>query len=275
MRPRNPRLPLVPPLALTFLLAAGLPARAQSQDPASPGPDRVAALEAQVRAQSDAIAKLKEQVAALEKKLSQLAARPAAPAAPAVNPALEEQAGLAVTEINRLVAAGDMAGAKQKMTDAQSQFASTQAWKSLGRLPQELAVIGRDAPAPLKIEKWYQGESLVDPTKAKATLVVFWEKWCPHCQREVPKLEAIWQKYRDQGLQVVGLTRLTRNTTEEEALAFIKERSVSYPMAKENGEISAYFNVSGIPAAAILKDGKVVWRGNPARLTEESVGKYL
>lgn len=275
MKPRTPLIPLLPTLAVSLAIAAGAPVQAQSADPAAPGPDRLSALEAQVRAQSAEIARLRDQVAALEKKLAEMPARPAAPAAPAVNPALEEPARAAVSDINRLVAAGDMEGAKQKMTEAEPKYGSTQAWKSLGRLPQELAVIGRNAPSPLKVEKWYQGESSVDPSKAKATLLVFWEQWCPHCQREVPKLEAIWQKYREQGLQVVGLTRLTRNTTEEQALAFIKERGVSYPMAKENGEMSAYFNVSGIPAAAILKDGKVVWRGNPARISEESVAKYL
>jgi len=275
MKPRTPLIPLLPTLAVSLAIAAGAPVQAQSADPAAPGPDRLSALEAQVRAQSAEIARLRDQVAALEKKLAEMPARPAAPAAPAANPALEEPARAAVSDINRLVAAGDMEGAKQKMTEAEPKYGSTQAWKSLGRLPQELAVIGRNAPSPLKVEKWYQGESSVDPSKAKATLLVFWEQWCPHCQREVPKLEAIWQKYREQGLQVVGLTRLTRNTTEEQALAFIKERGVSYPMAKENGEMSAYFNVSGIPAAAILKDGKVVWRGNPARINEESVAKYL
>ena len=38
------------------------------------------------------------------------------------------------------------------------------------------------------------------------------------------------------------------------------------PIAKEGGAYSSVFNVSGIPAAAIVKDGKIIWRGHPARL---------
>ncbi len=274
MRPRFPS------LAVAVLLALALPAGAQTAPPPSPPPvappagDRVAALEAQVQQQAAAIEQLRQQLAAMEQKLAQ-AARPAAPAAAPVDPALEEKASLAVSQINQLVAAGDMAGAKAKLTEGQTQFGTTQAWKSMTRLSQELAVIGRDAPASIKVEKWYQGEKLIDPAKAKATLVVFWEAWCPHCQREVPKLEAIWQKYKDKGLQVVGLTKLTRNTTEEQALTFIKEKGVTYPTAKETGELSAAFNVTGIPAAAILKDGKVVWRGNPSRIDDAMIAKYL
>ena len=273
MRPRFPS------LAAVVLVALALPAGAQTASPPSPPPaappaDRVAALEAQVQQQAAAIEQLRQQLAVLERRVAETA-RPAAPAVPAADPALEEKANLALSQINQLVAAGDIAGAKAKLAEGQAQFASTQAWKSTGRLSQELAVVGRDAPATLKIEKWYQGEKQVDPAKAKATLIVFWEEWCPHCQREVPKLEALWQKYKDQGLQVVGLTKLTRGTTEEKALAFVKERGVTYPTAKETGEMSAYFNVTGIPAAAILKGGKVVWRGNPSRIDDAMIAKYL
>ena len=35
--------------------------------------------------------------------------------------------------------------------------------------------------------------------------------------------------------------------------------------------MSQHFNVSGIPAAAVVKDGKIVWRGHPARLTDEMI----
>jgi thioredoxin-like negative regulator of GroEL len=50
---------------------------------------------------------------------------------------------------------------------------------------------------------------------------------------------------------------------------------VDYPIAKETGELSRYFNVSGIPAAAVIKDGKVVWRGHPAQLKEDQLKSWL
>ena len=140
--------PCFPSLAVAVLLALALPAGAQTAPPpaappaAPPAGDRVAALEAQVQQQAAAIEQLRQQLAAMEQKLAQ-AARPAAPAAPPVDPALEEKASLAVSQINQLVAAGDMAGAKAKLTEGQAQFGTTQAWKSMTRLSQELAVIGR------------------------------------------------------------------------------------------------------------------------------------
>ena len=107
------------------------------------------------------------------------------------------------------------------------------------------------------------------------TLLVFWEEWCPHCKREVPKMQALYSGLKDDGLQVVGLTKITRSSTEEKVTSFIAEKEIAYPVAKETGELSQYFNVSGIPAAAVLKDGKVVWRGHPAQLNEAKLKAWL
>ena len=46
-------------------------------------------------------------------------------------------------------------------------------------------------------------------------------------------------------------------------------------MAKESGDASKAFGVSGIPAAAVVKDGKVVWRGHPGRLTEQMIESWI
>ena len=42
-----------------------------------------------------------------------------------------------------------------------------------------------------------------------------------------------------------------------------------------DGSLSQYFNVGGIPAAAVVKDGKVVWRGHPARLSEQMLKDWI
>jgi hypothetical protein len=39
--------------------------------------------------------------------------------------------------------------------------------------------------------------------------------------------------------------------------------------------VASHFGVSGIPAAAVVKGGKVVWRGHPARLSEQMLKDWL
>jgi thiol-disulfide isomerase/thioredoxin len=105
--------------------------------------------------------------------------------------------------------------------------------------------------------------------------VVFWEVWCPHCKREVPKLDEMYAKYKGQGLNVVGVTQVSNGKTDEEVAAFISENHVSYPTAKVGPELPNAFAVQGIPAAAVIKDGKVVWRGHPAQLNDEMITGWL
>ena len=35
------------------------------------------------------------------------------------------------------------------------------------------------------------------------------------------------------------------------------------------------FNVTGIPAAALVKEGKVIWRGHPGRLDDATIDKLI
>jgi len=134
--------------------------------------------------------------------------------------------------------------------------------------------VGKATPEGWFIEKWYQGESEVD-LDGPPTLLIFWESWCPHCRNEVPKMQKFYEKFGARGLQVVGVTRITKTATEESVKEFIAGNDVSYPMAKETGALAEYFNVKGIPAAAVVKDGKIVWRGHPIRVTEKLLESWL
>lgn len=135
----------------------------------------------------------------------------------------------------------------------------------------EEAVVGKDAV--LVAEEWLQGTATLE--ESKATLFVFWELWCPHCKREVPKLQATWEAHRDQGFNIVGVTRLTRDTKPAELAKWLADNHVGYPIAKDDGTMGEHYAVSGVPAAALVKDGKIVWRGHPANLNDNMVAATL
>jgi thiol-disulfide isomerase/thioredoxin len=142
------------------------------------------------------------------------------------------------------------------------------------RSKQEIAeesVVGKEAK--FVFAEWLQGQA--SPESSKATLLVFWEVWCPHCKREVPALQKTYTDYRDDGLAVIGITRLTRNTTVDQLHAFLAENGVTYPIARDDGVMGEHYAVSGVPAAALVKDGKVVWRGNPQRLNSSMIEAAL
>jgi thiol-disulfide isomerase/thioredoxin len=227
-------------------------------------------------ATADRVKALEEKVASLEEKVeanATAAAKGGKTAAPKDEKA-EKAAAALYEEIGKAIRDGDTEVARAKLGELKAKYGTTTAYRRARKIERELEVIGKAAPSSLSVEKWYTGETTIDFASEKPTLVVFWEIWCPHCRREVPKMQATWDKYKGK-LQMVGLTKITRSATDEKVVEFIKENKVSYPTAKEDGETSKHFNVSGIPAAAVVKGGKIVWRGHPGRLNDTMIEGWL
>jgi thioredoxin-like negative regulator of GroEL len=220
----------------------------------------------------DRVKALEEKVASLEETVEEVK-KSGGKAAPADEKA-EKAAASLYEDIGKAVRDGKIDVAKDKLKQLKSKYSNTTAYRRARKIERELEVIGKPAPKSFDVEKWYTTESKIDLASDTPTLLVFWEVWCPHCRREVPKMQGTWDKYQGK-MQMVGLTKITRSATEEKVTEFIAENKVTYPTAKENGDLSKHFNVSGIPAAAVVKGGKIVWRGHPGRLSDDMIKGWL
>jgi len=92
--------------------------------------------------------------------------------------------------------------------------------------------------------------------KGKVILVNFWATWCPPCRKEMPDLQALYDKYKDQGFLVLSIS-------DEEAAKvspFIAERKISYPVLLDPGrKVNDAFVVEGIPKSFVYdREGKLV-----------------
>src|SRR5215472_13583770 len=61
--------------------------------------------------------------------------------------------------------------------------------------------------------------------KGEVVLVNFWATWCPPCRKEMPDLQALYDRYKDRGLVVLSIS-------DEEAAKvshFVAERKITYP----------------------------------------------
>lgn len=120
----------------------------------------------------------------------------------------------------------------------------------------------------LNVDRWYQPYA----KDGEVTIVVFWEVWCPHCRREVPKLTALDGV---PGVEVVGLTRQTKGVTDADVEKFLADHDVTYAVGHTDDQLSRRLKIRGIPFAVVVDDGKIVWEGNPAGLNERKLREWL
>ena len=230
-------------------------------------------------ATADQVKDLSDKIDTLTEKIDKLEKSGGAKAATAktaqVDQAAEKAAGELLKKMQESIKNDQIAAAKATLAELNTKYGSTRTARRAAKMGKELEVFGKAAPTSFDVEEWMIGNAGNVNLASGTTLLVFWEIWCPHCKREVPELQATFEKYSSKGLQMVGLTKMSRNKSKEEVMSFLQDKKVSYPIAKENGKLSSHFNVSGIPAAAVVKDGKIVWRGHPARLDDAKLEGWL
>jgi thiol-disulfide isomerase/thioredoxin len=84
--------------------------------------------------------------------------------------------------------------------------------------------VGNRAPE-LKIEKWLKGGGFQSLKKGKVYLIDFWATWCVPCIAGMPHLSQLQQKYKDRGLDVIGITSNDPyGNTQDKVAAFVKSR---------------------------------------------------
>jgi len=92
--------------------------------------------------------------------------------------------------------------------------------------------------------------------QGQVVLVNFWATWCPPCRKEMPDLEALYRRFKDQGLVILAIS-------DEEAAkvkSYLAEKPVTYPILLDPGrKVNDLFLINGIPKSFVYdRKGKLV-----------------
>jgi peroxiredoxin len=140
---------------------------------------------------------------------------------------------------------------------------------------------------PVDLRSLMQGKKLV--------LVVYFAPWCPNWRNEAPVAARLYEKYKDQGFQVIGVSEYG---TRDEVKSFFAAATASYPVvsdseardARDKTAHYAYRQLTGdtrkwgspwnifLDPSACAKDGDVLtekaWIVN-GELIEADVDKFI
>jgi len=137
-----------------------------------------------------------------------------------------------------------------------------------------------------KVERVQAGQPIIDFTQndvdgnpvtlsqiaeGKLLLVDFWASWCPDCRKENPNVVAAWQKYHEQGFDILGVSF---DTNKEAWLAAIEKDNLTWTHVSDlqgwGNAAGALYSIAFIPQNALIKDGMIVARNlEGAELMEE------
>jgi peroxiredoxin len=137
-------------------------------------------------------------------------------------------------------------------------------WIPLTALEADAAAEARAAPfagffAPDFSLESATGESVtLSELRGQPVLVNLWASWCGPCRAEMPAMQRIYDRYRDQGFVVLAVN-VTNQDRRAAALAFYKDLGLSYPLLFDvDGSVSAAYQLRALPSSFfILPDGRI------------------
>jgi thiol-disulfide isomerase/thioredoxin len=98
-----------------------------------------------------------------------------------------------------------------------------------------------------------------DALAGKIVLVNFWATWCRPCEKEIPDLSRMYDKYKAKGVAFLGV--LVDNPDSQQLLNFQSDHDMSYPVVRASGELMAAYGAPDAYPTTFVYDrtGKQVY----------------
>ncbi|MDR3049006.1 MAG: TlpA family protein disulfide reductase [Elusimicrobiota bacterium] len=105
-----------------------------------------------------------------------------------------------------------------------------------------------------------EGKTIVlSSLKGKIVLLNFWTSWCPPCRAEIPSMQVLFERFKNEGLEFAAVNIQENN----KIVAKIKQQfGITFPLLLDiSGQVGAKYGISAIPTTFIIdRDGNIIAR---------------
>lgn len=104
-----------------------------------------------------------------------------------------------------------------------------------------------------------EGEQVtLSALRGQVVLVNLWASWCGPCRFEMPAIQQVYDKYKDQGFEVLAVNA-TNQDSPAAAAAFAQELELSFPILLDTaGRASQAYQLRSLPSTYFIdKEGVI------------------
>lgn len=134
--------------------------------------------------------------------------------------------------------------------------------------------IGQSAPDFSLLDLSNQTVTLSSFRGKKVILMDFWATWCGPCRMAMPGLQALQDKFKDRGLEILSLNQ---REDADHVRNFIQQKKYSFHvLLDQDGAIGGLYGVQGIPTLVLVdKQGVVQWMSVGYSDNDDELGKQV
>lgn len=112
------------------------------------------------------------------------------------------------------------------------------------------AVVGLDAPDLMVTDA--SGKTLsLSELRGSVVFINFWATWCPPCKEEMPSLQSLYSRFKDDG--GFRMVTILYKDDYDKAIAYLRENNYGFPVWLDRREKAAgSYGVTGVPETYII-----------------------
>jgi len=87
-------------------------------------------------------------------------------------------------------------------------------------------------------------------------MLVAMASWCGPCREELPILQRMYEKYKDKGLRIIGISLDIGGPSAMQPL--VDQMGLDFPVYWGGEKVAVEYRISAIPLTYIVKNGEIV-----------------
>ncbi|MHC4757241.1 MAG: TlpA family protein disulfide reductase [Planctomycetota bacterium] len=158
------------------------------------------------------------------------------------------------SEIKRLTALCNVAGIDPNSDPNKLQVSKN---ASNTQRPNRI-VVGQQFPR-LKFKNLQGTATDIDKLQGKVVLIDFWATWCPPCRDEMPAVVSLYNRYRNRGFEIIGISL---DSDINKLNTYLAEKQITWPQHYDgkrwDNMIAVRFGVKAIPTTVLIDKQGIV-----------------